>query len=84
MLLVPCVILSDSRTPIGGYARLLPLPADAPPRTPRTLHLTGLVARPDGSFLLKRSVTGAAADAARMGRSLGDELRADCPADLFA
>jgi hydroxymethylbilane synthase len=72
------------RTPIGGYARLLPLPADAPPRASRTLHLTGLVARPDGSFLMKRSVTGPAADATRMGRSLGDELRADCPADLFA
>ena len=27
------------------------------------LHLTGLVARPDGSFLLKRALTGAAADA---------------------
>ena len=72
------------RTPIGGYARLLPLPADAPPRASRTLHLTGLVARPDGSFLMKRSVTGPAADAARLGRSLGEELRADCPADLFA
>ena len=33
------------RTPIGGYARLLP---------DGELHLTGLVARGDGSFLLKR------------------------------
>jgi hydroxymethylbilane synthase len=62
------------RTPIGGYARLL---ADG------RLHLTGLVARADGSFLLKRSVTGAAADAQRLGRALGDELRADSPADIF-
>ena len=48
------------------------------------LHLTGLVARPDGSFLLKRAVTGAAADAVRLGTALGDSLRADSPADLFA
>ncbi|WP_431286000.1 hydroxymethylbilane synthase [Humitalea sp. 24SJ18S-53] len=62
------------RTPIGGHARLLP---------DGSLHLTGLVARPDGSFLLKRSVRGAAADAARIGRELGEGLRADCPADIF-
>jgi hydroxymethylbilane synthase len=62
------------RTPIGGYARLL---------TDGRLYLTGLVARADGSFLLKRSVTGAAADAQRLGRALGDELRADSPADIF-
>jgi hydroxymethylbilane synthase len=62
------------RTPIGGYARVLP---------DGRLHLTGLVARADGSFLLKRSVTGAAGDAAALGRALGDELRADSPADIF-
>jgi hydroxymethylbilane synthase len=72
------------RTPIGGHARLLPALADAPRSLPRTLHLTGLVARPDGSFLLKRSVTGNATDAARLGAALGHELRADSPADLFA
>ncbi|WP_188903293.1 hydroxymethylbilane synthase [Caldovatus sediminis] len=63
------------RTPIGGHARLLP---------DGRLHLTGLVARPDGSFLLKRSLTGAVADAARLGRTLGEGLRADSPADIFA
>lgn len=62
------------RTPIGGYARLL---ADG------RLHLTGLVARADGSFLLKRSTHGAVADAARLGRALGEELRAGSPADIF-
>jgi hydroxymethylbilane synthase len=72
------------RTPIGGHARLLPAPADAPRGQPRTLHLTGLVARPDGSFLLKRSITGDAVDAARLGAELGQELRAGSPADLFA
>jgi hydroxymethylbilane synthase len=63
------------RTPIGGYARLLPN---------GDLHLTGLVARPDGSFLLKRAVHGAVADAARIGAALGLSLRADCPRDIFA
>ncbi|MXP66035.1 hydroxymethylbilane synthase [Roseomonas sp. M0104] len=62
------------RTPIGGHARLLPN---------GDLHLTGLVARPDGSFLLKRSIHGAAADAERLGHELGDGLRADSPADIF-
>ena len=68
------------RTPIGGYASLLPPDATGT----RLLHLTGLVARADGSFLLRRSVTGQASDAASLGRSLGDSLRADSPADIFA
>ena len=62
------------KTPIGGYARLLP---------DGRLHLTGLVARPDGSFLLKRSLHGPAADAARIGTELGTGLRADSPRDIF-
>ena len=62
------------RTPIGGYARLL---ADG------SLHLTGLVARADGSFLLRRTLDGAAADAARLGMELGAGLRMDSPADIF-
>jgi len=67
------------RTPIGGYARLLPA---APGESPQ-LHLTGLVAREDGSFLLKRAISGAPADAERLGHELGASLRADSPADLF-
>ena len=63
------------RTPIGGHARLLP---------DGELHLTGLVARADGSFLLKRSLRGRRpADAARIGAELGASLRADSPADMF-
>ena len=42
------------RTPIGAHARLL---------TDGSLTLTGLIARVDGSFLLRRSETGAATDA---------------------
>ena len=63
------------RTPIGGHARLLPA---------GTLHLTGLVARADGSFLLKRSLHGGVQDAARLGAELGASLRADSPRDIFA
>ncbi len=63
------------RTPIGGHARLLPN---------GELHLTGLVARGDGSFLLKRSLHGPASDAERIGSELGASLRADCPHDIFA
>ena len=63
------------RTPIGGYARLLP---------DGGLHLTGLVARADGSFLLKRGLRGGREDAARIGAELGASLRADSPRDIFA
>ena len=62
------------RTPIAAYAHL----ADG------ELNLTGLVARADGSFLLKRSLRGAPADAERLGSELGASLRADSPSDIFA
>ncbi|MBD0271160.1 MAG: hydroxymethylbilane synthase [Acetobacteraceae bacterium] len=72
------------RTPIGGHARLLPPPAGAVAGQAPSLHLTGLVARADGSFLLKRSVVGSAGEAARLGAELGRELRRDSPGDIFA
>jgi len=68
------------RTPIGGHAQLIPVVAGEEPQ----LHLTGLVAREDGSFLLKRVISGAPADAERIGRELGRSLRADSPSGLFA
>ena len=61
-------------TPVGAYARLL---GDG------RMRLTGLVARPDGSFMLKRQVECLCADGAQAGAALGDELRADSPADIF-
>jgi hydroxymethylbilane synthase len=63
------------KTPIGGHARYLP---------DGQLQLTGLVARADGSFLLKRSMHGDATDAARIGAELGRGLRGDSPSDIFA
>jgi len=68
------VLDGSCRTPIGGFARLLP---------DGTLRLTGLTASEDGVFLLKRSLDGAASDAERIGRELGASLRADSPASLF-
>jgi hydroxymethylbilane synthase len=63
------------RTPIGGYARFV---------SPHALTLTGLIARADGSFLLRRTVTGSPTDAARLGRDLGESLRLDSPSDVLA
>ncbi len=68
------VLDGSCRTPISGYARTLPT---------GQLLLTGLVARADGSFLLKRSLHGSIRDAARLGVELGRSLRADSPADIF-
>jgi hydroxymethylbilane synthase len=62
------------RTPIGGHAEIV---ADG------SLHLVGLVARADGTFMLRREIAGAAAEAERLGRTLGDSLRRDSPADIF-
>jgi hydroxymethylbilane synthase len=62
------------RTPIGGYARLIE----------GELQLTGLVAREDGSFLLKSECRGSPRDAEALGRALGQELRGQSPADIFS
>ena len=61
------------RTPIGGYARLID----------GELRLTGLVAREDGSFLLKSHIEGSAREAEALGRALGEEVRGQSPADIF-
>ena len=63
------------RTPIGAHAQLL---ADG------RMRLTGLVARSDGSFVLKRHLDCLQSDAEPAGLALGDELRADSPRDIFA
>ena len=62
------------RTPIGAHATV----------DGDTLTLTGLVARGDGSFLLRAARSGASADAERLGRDLAAQLRADSPRDIFA
>jgi len=62
------------RTPIGAHAQL---------HVDGGMRLTGLVARADGSFVLKRHLDCMQSDAARAGQALGDELRADSPRDIF-
>jgi len=63
------------KTPIGGHARVA---------GPGRIRLTGLVARADGSFLLRRSWEGSIGDAERLGRELGESLKLDSPCDVFA
>ena len=63
------------RTPIGAHARL---------SGPGMLHLSGLIARTDGSFLHRASLEGPAAEAARLGRELGAQLRQASPADVLS
>ncbi len=63
------------RTPIGGHAEIRP---------DGSLRLVGLVASEDGTFLLKRALVGAPTDAVRLGRELGQSLRRDSPAEIFA
>lgn len=63
------------RTPIGGRAIALP---------GGRLMLTGLVARADGSVLLRRVIEGRQSDAAALGQALGESLRCDAPADIFS
>ncbi len=68
------VLDGSCHTPIGGHARLL---------ANGRLRLTGLVARADGTFLLKRTLEGLPKDAERLGRELGWSLKGDTPADVF-
>jgi hydroxymethylbilane synthase len=62
------------RTTIGAHAVLLP---------DGRLGLTGMVARTDGSFLLKQHLDRPPSDAAALVAALGRELRASSPPDIF-
>ena len=68
------VLDGSCHTPIGGHARMT---ADG------RLRLTGLVARADGTFLLKRCLEGLPRDAERLGQELGASLKRDTPGDVF-
>jgi hydroxymethylbilane synthase len=47
------------------------------------VRLEGLVARPDGSAIVRVQEHGAAADAARLGDAAGHRVKADMPLDFF-
>jgi hydroxymethylbilane synthase len=68
------VLDGSCHTPIGGHARILPN---------GRLRLTGLVARADGTFLLKRTLEGLQNDAENIGIDLGASLKRDTPSDVF-
>jgi len=68
------VLDGSCNTPIGAYARTT---ADG------TLHLTGLLASPDGAYMAKRRLTGPMVDAALIGAELGAMLKAEAPASIF-
>jgi hydroxymethylbilane synthase len=61
-------------TPIGAYARI---------SANGTMHLTGLLAAPDGTYMAKKRVTGPISEARLMGRTLGEELKAAAPKTIF-
>ena len=62
------------RTPIAALATL----------AGGTLALRALIIRPDGSEMIETAREGIAADAARLGRDAGEELRRRGGADFFA
>nr|WP_264815789.1 hydroxymethylbilane synthase [Asaia krungthepensis] len=61
------------RTPIGGYAAI----------TGGRLTLHGLIASEDGSFVLRRSLSGAPEEGAALGAELATQLRRDTPRAVF-
>ncbi|MBV8391996.1 MAG: hydroxymethylbilane synthase [Alphaproteobacteria bacterium] len=60
------VLDGSCRTPIAGHAVLA---------IDGTIHLRGLIARPDGSQLIATERRGPAADAVLLGRDAGEELK---------
>lgn len=68
------VLDGSCSTPIGAYARITP---------DGDLHLTGLLASIDGRYYDKRRLRGPVGDAARIGATLGAELKANAPAAVF-
>lgn len=60
-----------------------PIAALATGRTFGRLRLDALIARPDGSRILRTAREGPEADAAEMGRDAGEELRRDGGPDFF-
>lgn len=67
------VLDGSCRTPIAAYAEL----------TGDRLRLRGLVAAPDGSQVFRAEAESAPAEAAGLGRALGQELRIEAGEDFF-
>ncbi|MDA0996762.1 MAG: hydroxymethylbilane synthase [Proteobacteria bacterium] len=67
------VLDGSCRTPIGGLAEI----------EAGTMRLRGLVARADGTEIFRTERQGSAADAERIGKDAGFDLRGQAPANLF-
>jgi hydroxymethylbilane synthase len=65
---------ASSRTPVAALGRLA---------SDQVLVLEGLVARPDGTDLLRLQKSGQIEDAEQIGHELGQEIKSRMPADLF-
>jgi len=68
-------IEGSCQTPAGAYATVAPA---------GSLAIEALVARADGSALVRLTATGDVKDANAIGENLGHDLRSRSPADLFA
>lgn len=64
----------NCHTPVGAYATI----------DGDSLYLRGLVVRPDGTGLVTGERRGAVTDGVQLGLSLGHELRAKGPAEIFS
>ena len=69
------ILDGSCRTPIAGLARLA---------SDQIIVLEGLVARPDGSGLLRLQQSGKIGDAEAVGVTLGEEFKRRLPSDFFA
>jgi hydroxymethylbilane synthase len=67
------VLDGSCRTPIAGHARV----------TGREVRFHGMVLRPDGSEAIEAAPTGAADDAARLGRDAGLDIKGRMPPDFL-
>lgn len=72
---VMAAVDGSCHTPAGAYAVL---------GDDGRVSLTALVSRANGQNMLRLSGVCAAAEAEALGKQIGDKLRADSPADLFA
>jgi len=63
------------RTPIAAYAMI---------DGAGTMSLEALVAKNDGSRVIRRGMRGPSADAEKIGNDLGDQMKAEIPPDFFA
>ncbi|HAX91058.1 MAG TPA: hypothetical protein DCY07_02470 [Rhodospirillaceae bacterium] len=68
------VLDGSCRTPIAALARI---------ETPDIFKMDGLVAKPDGSRVIRRSLSGTLSEPERLGTELGEMIKKETPSDFF-